>query len=189
MSSALERLAREAGTSERTLRRAIAQGTLRAERPTPHTLRMGTAERRYVRSHWPLLGLLRDALRTEPNVETALLFGSVARGDDTAESDLDLVVWMRTPSVRARRELRERLETHADRAVEIVDGNRAEREAGLLTAMLEDGRVVVDRAGRWQALRARAPSLGRQAARQRRRTRERAHAAAELLRGRAALER
>lgn len=185
MSVALERLAREVGSSERTLRRAIAQGTLRAERPTPHTLRMDAAERRYVRSHWPLLRLLRDALRTEPNVETALLFGSVARGEDTTESDLDLVVWMRAPSVRARRGLRERLETLVNRPVEILDGDRAEREPGVLAAALDDGRVLVDRAGRRQALRAGAPSLRRRAARQSRRTHERARAAAGRLRERA----
>lgn len=38
------------------------------------------------------LHMLRDALAHEPTVRLALLFGSVARGTDTAASDIDVAV-------------------------------------------------------------------------------------------------
>ena len=39
-----------------------------------------------------LVADLRRALRTEPNVRLAVLYGSLARGDEDAGSDLDLLV-------------------------------------------------------------------------------------------------
>jgi len=168
MSALLEDLAAGTGASERTLRRAIAAGTIRATRPSPQTLDLDAGERAYVRSHWPRLVTLRRALRTEPNVEAAVLFGSVARGDDIARSDLDLLVWLREPTVRARRDLRERLSEATGRTVEVVAAGDAAAQPGLLEAVLRDGRVLVDRSDRWPALVARSASIHRRAARERR---------------------
>jgi hypothetical protein len=36
-------------------------------------------EQRYILDHWPLLAQLRRALRTEPNVRLAVVYGSIAR--------------------------------------------------------------------------------------------------------------
>ena len=44
---------------------------------------------------WSLLSALRRALRTEPNVRLAVVYGSFARGDDVSDSDLDLLVSLR----------------------------------------------------------------------------------------------
>ena len=76
-------LADQIGVNERTLRRAVVAGTLRAERPTPRKLTMSGAEKRYLLRSWDRLASLREALRTEQNVRFALLFGSVARAAST----------------------------------------------------------------------------------------------------------
>ena len=88
----LSQLADELGADARTLRRAAADGTIRCERVSARRQRVEEDERRYAMEHWPLLSTLRRALRTEPNVRLAVLYGSVARGDDTPDSDLDLLV-------------------------------------------------------------------------------------------------
>jgi predicted nucleotidyltransferase len=60
---------------------------------------MTMSERQYARRGWPLLSVLRTALRTEHNVHFALLFGSAARGTDTPESDIDVLVGLHDPSL------------------------------------------------------------------------------------------
>lgn len=82
MSTVLAALAHDIGVSERTLRRAVNDGTLRGSRPSPRSLDLPLSERSYARRAWPLLAALRTALRTEPNVRFALLFGSAATGED-----------------------------------------------------------------------------------------------------------
>ena len=77
-------------------------------------------ERIYIRRHWPTLSRLRGALRTEPNISMAVVFGSVARGDDTTGSDVDLLLVLRTPGLCQRVALVERLRKRTDLAVEVV---------------------------------------------------------------------
>ena len=55
--SSLTDLATEIGVDERTLRRAAAQGTLRAERLSPRKLLLAPGEERYLRRHWRLLSV------------------------------------------------------------------------------------------------------------------------------------
>src|SRR2546423_14670792 len=90
-------LARELGAHEQTLRRAVNQGGLRTRWRGPRTLDIPLSERQYVRRAWPLMASLRSALRTEPNVRFAFLFGSAASGTDTPTSDVDLLVQLREP--------------------------------------------------------------------------------------------
>src|SRR5438270_4891112 len=97
----LQALARDLGADERTLRRAVRGGIVRARRLTPRTLSLPDVEIEYLRGHWSLLTALRAALRTERNVRLAVLFGSVARGTERAHSDLDVLVVLRDPG-RAR---------------------------------------------------------------------------------------
>jgi len=61
----LSTLAEQVGVSERTLRRAFNEGTLRAERPTPRKLKLGSNEKRYLLRSWKLLAALREALLTD----------------------------------------------------------------------------------------------------------------------------
>lgn len=157
----LELLARQVGTNERTLRRAVNQGTVRATRPTPRKLNLPASERDYLRRSWPLLAALRKALRTEPNVGFALLFGSAARGEDTPDSDLDLLIELREPELERAIDLSTRLEELLSRRVDVVLAEDAAENPALLAEAVTEGRVLVDREQRWPELSARRDALAR----------------------------
>ena len=161
--SALTDLAHDVGVDERTLRRAVNEGTLRGTRPSPRKLDLPLSERRYVRRSWPLIAALRAALRTEPNVRFALLYGSVAAGEDTPDSDVDVLVSLRDPDVSKVVALERRLSERVGREVEVVRLEDAEREPSFLELALDGGRVLVDRAGMWPRLRRLAGRLVREA--------------------------
>jgi predicted nucleotidyltransferase len=154
--SDLSRLASTLNTSERTLRRAAGVGLLKADRVSERRLRVPDAERRYLESRWSLLAGLRAALRTEPNVELAVLFGSAARGTDGEGSDLDILVGVRDPDRFRVLELQDRLAQALGRKVDVVRLADAERSPWLMAEILTEGRVLVDRVGRWPAMAARA---------------------------------
>lgn len=157
----LAKLASELQVSDRTLRRAVSNGLIRAHREGPRRTRVTVAERRYLRHAWPLLSRLADALRTEPNVRLAVVFGSVARGDDRPDSDLDLMVVLHNADQDKLYDLQERIARRIGRRVQILTLSRAEREPSLLADVLRDGRVIVDREGRWRRLVSREPQLRR----------------------------
>jgi len=165
MTTDLQDLGAELGASERTLRRALNEGTLRANRPSPRRLTITAAEKHYLRQSWSLLAALRQILRTEQNVRFALLFGSAARGDDTAHSDLDLLVSMRDPSLARIADFSLKLESALGRSVDVVTLEDAATAPHLLAEASTEGRVLVDREGRWQVLRAEADTLRRRARR------------------------
>jgi len=150
---ALQQLAADLGAEERTLRRAASQGTLRCHRPTPRRLRLIAGEREYLRDHWGLLAELRRALRTEPHVKLAVLYGSVARGDEDGSSDLDLLVSSDGDRPVGSSGLATRLQRATDRKVDIARLERVETDVPLLLdRVLDEGRVLVDRAGLWREL-------------------------------------
>jgi predicted nucleotidyltransferase len=159
----LQLLAAQVGANERTLRRALNEGTVRAERPTPRTLKLSAAERRYLRRSWGLLATLREALRTERNVRLALLFGSVARGDDEEGSDVDLIVEMRDSSLVRIVDLELKLEGLLGRPVDIHTLEEAAADPVLLAEAVAEGRAIVDRERRWPTLRAEAGAIDRRA--------------------------
>jgi predicted nucleotidyltransferase len=158
-------LAEEVGVNERTLRRAVTQGTLRGSRTTPRKLELSLHEREYVRRSWGLLSALRAALRTEQNVRFALLFGSAARGLDTSESDVDVLVDLRDTSFERIVDLSTKLTRLAGRPVEVVELKDAETEPSFLAQVLADGRVLVDREDRWPSLHGREAGLRRRGGR------------------------
>jgi predicted nucleotidyltransferase len=160
--TALALLADDVGVHERTLRRAVIQGSLRATRPSARTLQIPLSERRYVRRSWPLLSSLRTALRTEPNVRFALLFGSAARGTDTPGSDVDVLVSVRDPSLHRIVDLAAKLTGAAGRRVDVVRLEDARSEWSFLADVVADGRVLVDREGLWPELQDREASLRRE---------------------------
>lgn len=157
--SILQSLARDVGVSERTLRRAIDQGTVRAVRPTPRTLTLPVAEHRYVRRSWGIFSRLRRALRTESNVRFAMLFGSRARGTDEPESDVDLLVVLRDQSLDRVVDLTEKLTKAVGLQVDLTRLDDAESEPGLLADWIGEGRVVVDRDRLWPQLLDRRQAL------------------------------
>lgn len=126
---------------------------------------MTMSERQYARRAWPLLSTLRTALRTEHNVHFALLFGSAARGTDTPESDIDVLVGLRDPSLERVIELSAKLTGATGRRVDVVRLEDAQAEPSLLADVVSDGRVLVDRQGVWSRLRGSDASLARAGAR------------------------
>jgi len=164
--SDLARLSAALDTSERTLRRAAAAGLVRADRLSERRLRVPDAERRYLTSHWPVLSGLRAALRTEPNIRLAVLFGSTARGDDGPRSDVDVLVWVRSPGRFRLMELEDRLSTSVGRRVELVRLSDAKRDPVLLSEVIADGRLLVDRDNLWPRLAADRHAIRDQAERE-----------------------
>jgi predicted nucleotidyltransferase len=122
---------------------------------------MTLSERQYARRSWALLSALRTALRTEHNVLFALLFGSAARGTDTPESDIDVLVGLRDQSLERIVELGAKLTAATGRRVDVVRLADAQAEPALLADAVADGRVLVDRGGLWPRLRGREASLRR----------------------------
>jgi predicted nucleotidyltransferase len=189
MSLVLERLACEVGVHERTLRRAVGSGLIHARRAGARRLSLPDSETAWVRSHWPLVGQLLAVLRTEPNLQLAVLFGSVARGDDVqGVSDVDLLVELRRPRAAALPALRRRLGERVGREVQLVPLGAARRDPRLLAEVLRDGRPLVDRGHIWPQLQARREQTQEQAAFAGRELREEAHAALDYF-GRLAAQR
>ncbi|HEY2535855.1 MAG TPA: nucleotidyltransferase domain-containing protein [Solirubrobacteraceae bacterium] len=156
----LQELAVELDAEERTLRRAVAQGATRATRSGPRRLRLAPDELEYLRVHWPLLSNLRRALRTEPGVRLVVLYGSLARGDEDAGSDLDLLVSFADGRALTAAKLAVRLEHLCDRKVDIADLQWVEARAPLLLdRVLDEGRVLIDRDGKWCTLRERHSTI------------------------------
>ena len=167
---AIQQLASDLAIDERTLRRAVADGTLHCHRPGPRRLRLAVGEREYLSTHWPLLGSLRQVLRTERRVELAVLYGSIARGDEDDDSDLDLLVAFSAERPSDAGRLGIRLGRVAERRVDIARLEQVEGNAPLLLdRILEEGRVMCDRGGLWPTLRGRPRAIRARARRDYRR--------------------
>ena len=178
-------LARELHVDGRTLRRATADGTIRCERVSARRRHVSEDEWRYATEHWSLLSSLRRALRTEPNVRLAVVYGSVARGDDTAGSDLDLLISLGKDRPEAAVKLAVRLERTVGREVDVARLNRVEDTAPLLLlAAIDEGRVVLDRDEEWTKLKTRRSEIARRAHHEHEARRRRARTSVrELLAG------
>jgi predicted nucleotidyltransferase len=120
--------------------------------------------------HDELVADLHRALRTEHDVRLAVLYGSLARGDEDAGSDLDLLISLADDRPSAGLELAVRLQHVAGRPVDVAHLERVEADAPLLLdRVLEEGRVLVDRDGQWHLLRERHPTICARARREHRR--------------------
>lgn len=90
---------------------------------------------------------LRASLLDTAGVVTAYLFGSMARGDGSAESDVDVAILLDhqpRPSLKSMPlDLEARLERLLGRPVQIVVLNRASPD--LVHRVLRDGQILVDR--------------------------------------------
>ena len=163
----LPALALELRTTDRTLRRAARQGLIRGSRVSPRKFDMPLAERLCLQENWQTLSRLRDALRTEPSVRAAVLFGSYARGDQHPGSDVDLLVVVRS-GTRVRR-LAERLQGRLEVTVQLAELAAARQAPILLEEILREGRVLVDREEIWPGLVEERSRVERAAGRERRR--------------------
>jgi predicted nucleotidyltransferase len=148
----------------------------------PRGLELAAGEIPYLRSHSELLSALTGALRTEPNVRLAALYGSTARGDERRDSDVDVLVEFRNDASGSTSALARRLEEAAGRPVDIarLSGVRKETPLLLLQA-LDEGRVLVDRDDRWGQPVSARETVARAARRQTRRERQEAAASIEHL--------
>src|SRR5919204_719118 len=146
-------LAEELGVSGRSLRRAVERGTVRARRLSPRRTELSFAERHYVETHWELLSRLVSLLRTRHNVRLAVVYGSVARGDDRPDSDLDLLVSFAREEAHTAASLAVALGEEIGRRVQVVSLATVRRTPLLLLDILREGRVLVDRDDEWRALR------------------------------------
>ncbi len=153
----LRRVASELSIPERTLRRAASEGLLRGERISPRRFQITMREEAYLRRSWKLLSALRSALRTEPNVRLAVLFGSTATGEDRGHSDVDVLVVLNDPSVGRLADLSARLSQNLARDVQLVRLSEAQDSPALMVDVIEQGRVLIDRDGLWSPLREAAP--------------------------------
>jgi predicted nucleotidyltransferase len=186
MRSDLPALAVDIGVSQRSLRRAVQRGTVRARRPGPRQIELASGEREYLREHWGLIAALADALRTERNVRLAVLFGSLARGDAGEGSDVDLLVWFAREQPLCKARLAARLTQTLRRDVDVLSLDPVrERDPVLFGAILREGRPVIDRDRMWLALRAEQAAVGRAATNARKARRRRAGQALAQLVGNA----
>lgn len=138
--------------SERTLRRYVREGLLHADEREAREVRLPIDEEIYLREHWSVLRGLRRALRTEQGVRLAVLFGSQATGEDRPDSDVDLLVELNGRDLRRQMALQRRLTRALGRRVHLVALEDAAKSPSMLTDILSEGRVIVDRAERWPAL-------------------------------------
>jgi predicted nucleotidyltransferase len=159
----LRRVASELSIPERTLRRAASEGLVRGERVSPRRFRISFREEAYLRSHWALLGGLRAALRTEPNVRLAVLFGSTATGSDDERSDVDVLMVLHDSGVGRLAELAERLSRRVGREMQLVRLSEAQTSPVLMVDVVDRGRVLIDRDDLWSGLRDAAPRWRRRA--------------------------
>jgi predicted nucleotidyltransferase len=135
-------------------------------------------ESEYLRDHWRLLSRLRWALRTERDVRLAVLYGSLARGDEDDGSDLDLLVDLFDAGSMAAVQLASRLGEVVERDIDVARLDRIEESAPLLLArVLEEGRVIVDRDQLWKCLYRRRRAIRARAKRSHRRQIDEAAAA------------
>jgi predicted nucleotidyltransferase len=149
-------MASELGCSERTLRRYVNEGLVRGKRRGGRgEIWAPPSEELYLRSHWELLSALRGALRTEPSVSLAVLFGSTATGEERPDSDVDLLIDHATSSMIDVFWLQCRLRERVGKKVHLVLLQDAERSPDLLADVLSEGRVIVNRGHAWDRLMAR----------------------------------
>ncbi len=182
MRSLLPAIAAQVGADERSLRRAAARGTLRCRRPTPRALEFDPGELDYLREHWKLLNGLTRALRTEPNVRLAVLYGSRARGTEIAASDVDVLVDFRDDDAASTTALGERLQGRLGLQVDVARLPRVRRQAPLLLLQaIDEGRTLIDRDGAWPAVKAQRESIARAARRQMARLRREAGQSVEQI--------
>jgi predicted nucleotidyltransferase len=178
----IQQLAAELAAEERTLRRGVSQGTIHCRRKGPRRIELSPGEADYLGARWGLLLDLRKALRTEHRVRLAVLYGSVARGHEDADSDLDILIASSDDESTGAVELAARLGRVCGRDVDVARLDRIEKSAPLLLdRILKEGRVLIDRDGIWEQLRGRRRTIRARAKRSYRRQKsEAAHAIEEL---------
>jgi predicted nucleotidyltransferase len=93
-----------------------------------------------------VVSVVHEVLATAPDVATAYLYGSAARGELRADSDIDVGVLIepsRTSTFSVCQDIEERLERRTGRRAEVIDLDRA--PVDLVQRVLRDGMLLIDR--------------------------------------------
>jgi predicted nucleotidyltransferase len=125
-------------------------------------------------------------LRTEPSVRLAVLFGSMAVGEENSGSDVDLLVDHASGDPLDLIRLQRRLQERVGWRVHVVSLEDAEESPALLADVLAEGRVIVNRGDVWKRLQRRRRGIFRAAAAEAEATREAAGRAIDEARARLA---
>jgi predicted nucleotidyltransferase len=108
--------------------------------------------------------MLVSLLCERSEVRLAVVYGSVARGDDHRGSDVDLLVSFAGEEAHTAACLAVALTEETGRRVQVVSLTAAQRAPLLLFDILREGRVLVDRDDAWSALRRAEREIERRAA-------------------------
>ncbi len=92
----IQELAADLAVATGTLRQAASRGTFHVSGDKSRDVQLAPGEREYLCAHWPLLSELRDALLPEYEVRLAVLYGSLARGDE--DGGWTSTCWSRSPT-------------------------------------------------------------------------------------------
>jgi predicted nucleotidyltransferase len=120
-----------------------------------------------------MLATLREALRTERDVRAAVLAGSMARGDERPDSDIDLVVALDSELALDRTRLAMRLGRKLGREVDVASLDLVAANPLSLLQLIDEGRVIVDRDEIWPELREKRSATHKRAERAYQRQRRR----------------
>ncbi len=154
---AAHRMAKELGVSDRTIRRALALGLVRGVYMTQRSLYLAPDEIEYLRRQWTTLDRLRRALRNEPVVEFALLYGAAARrrpAPSVGSATLRLLVVTRRSQPDTLPRLHAKLTRATRQSVALARFDSVADQPMLLLDAIRDGRVLVDRRGTaWSKLK------------------------------------
>jgi predicted nucleotidyltransferase len=102
-------------------------------------------------------------LRARPDVRLAVVYGSVAHGEDHPGSDLDLLVSFASEEAYTSASLAVALTEETGCRVQVVSLSTARRAPLLLVDILHEGRVLLDRDDEWSALKRQEREIQRQA--------------------------
>jgi predicted nucleotidyltransferase len=155
------RVAARAGLEPALLARWLRKGVVRADGQGELT----RAEHRWLADNGSLVREIDEATRTVDAIDTVVLFGSRARGDQRPDSDVDLIVdGTISGDARALAVMRGELLERLGHDVEISTLAEARAAPVVLLEAIHEGRVLKDTAGRWQATVADSGAIQRQAA-------------------------
>jgi predicted nucleotidyltransferase len=182
MVSALPKIATQLGTNKWALYRAVNRGAIRCFRPSPRSLEFPPGEIDYLREHWEILSTLIQAFSTEPNVKLAVLYGSLARGDENSDSDADVLIDFYKEDVTSISSIAMRLGNVLGRSVDIAQLSHIKTGFPLLLLQaIDDGRVMIDKDNMWKGLQTSRSTILRAAKKQQKREREEASKCLEQL--------
>jgi len=183
LSDTARHAAKDAGVAPALVRAWLRTGVLRGRGHRTGALDIAPSERRWLIENASLVQVLEDLSRHR-GVETLVLFGSVARGEDLIGSDVDLAAdGPAIDDLATRRRLAVQLSERLERRVDLIPIEFLLDAPAVLAEALADGRVVGDRAGHWRALQADRESINGRAAVERSQARERHDIARAALLG------